>query len=752
MRIPFIGISYAMRSISFDAQRSVNIYPIKSEVEDSKAPYGLQGTPGLRTFIDFSLPTAGVRGSRQRNNRAFCVVGANLYEIFTDKTSQLIGVLKTDRGVVDMSDNGTQICLVDGPNGYIFNMNTGIFTNIDNDGWRGSYTVDYIDGYFLFADPETQLFYISSINDGTNEDALDFASAEGSPDNLLAVRAVNNEAWLFGTDSVEVFFDSGAFLFPFERVQGAFIKYGCVAKYSPVTTAKTVFWLGGDGDGSGIVFMAKAYQPQRISTFAIENAIQGYGTISDAVGYAYQEGGSYFYVLNFPSANTTWVYDINQNMWHERQYFNITTGLYERHRAQNHMFIFGKHLVGDYAKGIVYEQSLDILDDNGDVIRRFRTSPHEFDGQDLNYVYYDRFQVDMQVGTGLTAQVQEVIGTPWEISTAVATNESFDTSTQISEIFGMQLSSDGTKMYAGDFSNGKVFQYTLSIAGNLSTAVYSTKSLNAFAQLGADSLSGLAFNPGGTKLYILSFQDGHAYQYNLSTAWDLSTAVYASKTFDLSSQAANPVGIYMRADGLKFYVGDNSSNNTFQYSLSSAFDISTASYDSKSFDTSSQITYADGIFFKSDGKTFFNGDYNSGIFYEYTLSTAWDISTAVYAEKFLDASALTGATTQDIFITSDGNYLYVTNLAVNKVLRYDISTTVVLDDTDPQAILEWSDDGGYTWSNAHSRPIGKRGQYRSRAIWRRLGRARDRVFRLTINARCPVFIIDAYAEVVKGGN
>lgn len=169
--------------------------------------------------------------------------------------------------------------------------------------------------------------------------------------------------------------------------------------HSIAKTANTVFWLGQDKFGNGVVWMANGYAPQRISTHAIEYAIQKYGDLSDAISYTYQEDGHYFYVLNFTNANTTWVYDIGENEWHERADFDSSTGLFKRNRPQNHIFVFNKHLVADYENGNLYEQNLNIYTNNSNVIRRMRRAQHLSD--DLQFMYYSKLQIDMETGVGL---------------------------------------------------------------------------------------------------------------------------------------------------------------------------------------------------------------------------------------------------------------------------------------------------------------------------------------------------------------
>jgi hypothetical protein len=344
-----------------------------------------------------------IRGEWECFGRAFAVADNKFREIYEDGTWDERGTLNSSDGIVQLSNNTTQICLVDGNYGYIFTLATNAFTVITSSGWRGSKTVDFVDDYFIFVAPDTGVYYISQLGDGTTEDPLDFASAEGLPDNLVAAKALHREVWLFGTDSVQVASDTGAALFPFETIQGAFIEYGCAAAYSVAKSANTIFWLGNDKEGQGVVWMATGYMPQRVSTFAIEYAIQRYSDISDAIGYTYQEDGHYFYVLSFPTGNATWVFDVNLQLWHERAYFK--DGKFSRHRANCHMFAFGKHLVGDYASNLIYEQSLDIYDDNGQEIKVVRAAPHISDEDALEYIFHRRLQIDMETGIGLTSGV-----------------------------------------------------------------------------------------------------------------------------------------------------------------------------------------------------------------------------------------------------------------------------------------------------------------------------------------------------------
>lgn len=396
--VPFIGPSYVYRSVNFDAQRSINLYPAKSEIGDSKTPSLMVGTPGLSLFC--TLPTNGFRGAHVAKGRSFFVAGSGFYEVMADQSYVLRGTVSFSNEFVSMSDNGFQVCAVGGDNGYVFTLADNTFSQIVSDGWFGADTVSFLDGFGVFNKPKTNQYYVSSPYDFSALDVLDFASVESNPNNIVAVATVHQNIWCLGTDSIEIEYPSGDADFPFTRVQGAFIEYGCVAAGTVVNSANTLFWLGADQNGAGIVWMASGYDPQRISTSAIENYLQQYNAdLSLATAYTYQEEGHFFYLLNVPGMPTTVVFDVTEKQWHERAYFNTTTGQYERQLGQCHAYAFGKHLIGDYRTGNIYVQDLNYTTDNGALIRRERIAPHMINN--LDYLFFESFQLDMQTGIGL---------------------------------------------------------------------------------------------------------------------------------------------------------------------------------------------------------------------------------------------------------------------------------------------------------------------------------------------------------------
>lgn len=412
----FIGASYTLQSVNVDCQRCVNLYPEKNEMGTGKAAevFSLRGTPGLSTLL--TLPTAPVRGLYTASDGECYAVGGNtLYSISPTWVATVLGTLGTSTGPVRISDNGYQVAVVDGSGTlYLWTPNGATFTTIDSSGsYNGSDLITYMDGYFIFnnnSEGERNQFYLSALvnavlgNIVVSFDGLDFGELVGTADSLVGPIAIDRQLWLFGQSTAQVWYDTGAEAFPFSPISGAYIEIGCAAKFSIAKIGNSPLWLGSNSEGSGIVYMANGYVPQRISTFAVEQAIQSYKFISDANAFTYQMDGHAFYVLNFPNANTTWVYDLTTGLWHERAYTN--NGQLERHRADCHAFFFGAHLVGDYATGAIYQMSDSVYSDAGNPITRLRTAPHLI--ADLDRVFYSKFQLDIETGVGIDGAGQGV--------------------------------------------------------------------------------------------------------------------------------------------------------------------------------------------------------------------------------------------------------------------------------------------------------------------------------------------------------
>ena len=399
MKTPILGSSYVARSVNAADNRMVNLFP---EVipEGGKDPAFLQRAPGLKLQQTIgSGPIRGLWAPSSVTGPFYVVSGYEVYKLTSlTGTPLLIGTV-SGTAPVSIADNGTQIFFATDPDGYIYNQTTGAFGQITDPDFPGAVTVGYLDGYFTFNEPDSQRIWVTALLDGTSIDPLDFASAEGSPDGVASILVDHRELWVFGTDSVEVWYDAGQPDFPFTRIQGAFNEIGCVAPYSPAKLDNGVFWLGTDARGRGVVYRANGYTGVRVSTHAVEWQIQQYADMTDAVAYTYQQDGHAFYVLNFPSANTTWVFDVATNAWHERA--SWADDNFIRNRANCHCNWQGNTVVGDFESGNIYTLDPETYADNGEIqkwLRSWRALPT---GQNnFKRTAHHSLQLDCQTGVG----------------------------------------------------------------------------------------------------------------------------------------------------------------------------------------------------------------------------------------------------------------------------------------------------------------------------------------------------------------
>src|SRR6185369_5272348 len=386
---PFVGPSYSLALRKADVQRSVNMHLVGMETP-GKAPFVLQSVPGYTLFADLGAP---VRGMLTTNDRTFAVAGAKLYELASGAATEL-GTLATSTGPVGMVYGTSQLVLVDGPYGYVLTLATDAFTQITSDAFYGSETVVFLDNYFGFIRPATGQFYITAINDATTLDALDFATAESQPDNLIAIAVVQRRMLLLGSLSTEVWFDSGNNDFPFER-EGTTIEIGCLAPHSVQVMDNTAFMLGQDRNGGGIVYRLQGYQWQRVSTQGVEQALQASTDLSAAVGYCYQDNGLTFYALNAPGLTSTWGYEVASGAWHERC-DQDANGQHCADRAVCHTYAFGEHLVGG-SDGKVYVLDHSVHTKADDTMVRERVSPHSA-VPGLTQTFFSAFHLDCTTG------------------------------------------------------------------------------------------------------------------------------------------------------------------------------------------------------------------------------------------------------------------------------------------------------------------------------------------------------------------
>lgn len=260
------------------------------------------------------------------------------------------------------------------------------------------------DGFALINQPSTYVMWQSDELDFSVWNALNFASASGDSDFIVALRQIHLNIFVIKQYETEVWFNAGVSGFTFQRYQTAYPEIGCAAVASVAQSGESLIWLAQNSQGEPTVIMMEGYGPRRISTFAVEYAISQYATISDAIGYAYNQDGHSFYVLTFPTGNATWVYDVTVSeltkihCWHRRAALSMS--VLNRHWGNAFCYFNGTPILGDYQNGNLYEYNTSNLTDNGSIIkrvRRWRALPQST----IQPQRFSFLQLDLQTGIGV---------------------------------------------------------------------------------------------------------------------------------------------------------------------------------------------------------------------------------------------------------------------------------------------------------------------------------------------------------------
>jgi len=353
----------------------------------------------------FNGPVRGLY--RASNGVLYCVCGQWLYSIDSSWKPTAIGQLSTTTGRVQMDDNSYQLCVVDG-GGYVLTFSTGKFISLGGvDGWQGATSVGTIDGWGVFNVPGTNQFYTSNQNDYTTYNGTttspspNYSFKAGQGDPIVSILVDHQTVWLMGQKTIEPWYNAqnpppGIVL---SKYAGALIEVGCCGVHTPQKVLNGIIWLGDGHNGSGIVWQCSGgFVPNRISTHAVETALESYGyaNLQNATAWTYEQEGHAFYCLNVPGAPVTWVYDVVTGLWAERS--RLANGQEMRHNADCHAYAYGHHVVGDYQASNIYALDLNNNSDNGQPRRWLRRLPHLNQGN--KWIIYRAIQLEMQVGIG----------------------------------------------------------------------------------------------------------------------------------------------------------------------------------------------------------------------------------------------------------------------------------------------------------------------------------------------------------------
>jgi len=321
-------------------------------------------------------------------------------------------------------------------------------------------------------------------------------------------------------------------------------------------------------------------------------------------------------------------------------------------------------------------------------------------------------------GTGPTfANVSNIVqwnlSEPYNIATAVDSGIVLPIGNLELTADTLDFSEDGTKLFIGGSHTRTFWQADLSTPWDLTTAVFRQgRQVCAINGQGTSSPGwGLQFSTDGTKFYFIT--NNIVYQYDLTTAWDLETAGYASKSFSVLAQDNAARGLFFKPDGTKFYMVGTQNDNVRQYSMSTAWDISTASYDSVTLSVVAYENTPTSIYLSPDGIQLYVIGTQRDYIIAYTLGTAWAINTAIYT-TVTTAALIAEANPSALWFKADGTKAWSTGTSTDQVRQYTLSTPwdvttmahegtlLVQNDANPAGLC-FSDDGNFLFLSANVR-------------------------------------------------
>jgi len=417
-RLQLSGGAYQARSVIAAAQSCINlIAEPMPQIEGEPASWAYYPTPGL-TLLG-TAPGVPFRGAITCSTGQTFVVSGNHVYLLGEATPGNIaaGVVFIDMGTiapgittpVGMAENsaalhigstGTLVICDGTATGYQVALgSTPTMSPIADPNFLGATNFDYVDTFFVSNVPGTAQFQAgNSLSVAWNP--LYVAAKVSHSDLLSTLIVAKREIWLLGQTTSEVWYNTGAADFPFEEMQGVFIDHGIVARYSAAELDNAVYWLSQDRRGQNIVIEGSGYQTKRISTYALEAEMRGYGQVGDAEGYTFQQSGHQFYMLSFPAQDKTWAYDISTQQWHRWAWMD-GGGVLHRHRARQVFPAFINTqanilLAGDWQNGNIYLVDPTVFTDNGLPILRQRAFPHLLN--DGNRRFYWQFIADIETG------------------------------------------------------------------------------------------------------------------------------------------------------------------------------------------------------------------------------------------------------------------------------------------------------------------------------------------------------------------
>lgn len=304
--------------------------------------------------------------------------------------------INIDAGTITMSAAATS-----SPGAETITVTLAEFGTIADPGFVAPSHIAFIDGWLIVNRVGTQAFATSGpVAYTLIFPVLFFALKDSQSDNLQGLQELNRELWLVGERASEIWFNAGGANFAFQRIPGAAPPIGTSAPQSIAQAGDSLMWLGRTLQGENIVVQTQQYSWKRVSQHGVEHQISSYPLVADAFGYSYEEEGHLFYVLTFPTADRTWVYDSNST-WHERLSYDETTGQFHRERPNCFMNFQNLRLGGDYQSGQIHQMSRQYYTDADAPIICIRRCPHAWSAEDRKRRFGSSLQIEFTAGVGL---------------------------------------------------------------------------------------------------------------------------------------------------------------------------------------------------------------------------------------------------------------------------------------------------------------------------------------------------------------
>jgi len=368
------------RSKPWSGASLINCFAEKAD-GDKTEEFAVMAIPGLVEFSDISA--FAVRGTHTMGGVLYAVVGGSLYSVDSAGAATPLGFI-AGADMVRMADNGTELAIAAGNVGHVYSGGT-VQTPVD---LPAVTDVVYFDSYFVWTLVGVGQIIISGSNDGLTYDLLDIATVEGAPDGLLGLVNDHRELQLFGTDTIEIWYNSGAADFPFERQGNAFIERGSFERDSIVKIDNSVHFMGDDR----VVYRLEGYSPKRISTHSIEYQLRNATYVR---GFTYTQEGHKFYFINTDVGG--FGYDMATGLWHER----LSDGL-SNYRVGGAVRAYEQTILSSAYTGKLYIPDLDVFTEDGETISVQIEPPAIDSGDGIRRTMYE-LELLCESGVGLNS-------------------------------------------------------------------------------------------------------------------------------------------------------------------------------------------------------------------------------------------------------------------------------------------------------------------------------------------------------------